>query len=497
MSVRVRFAPSPTGSLHVGGARTALFNYLFARKQGGRFVIRIEDTDQVRHQEESVEPILQALKWLKLDWDEGPFLIKNPSITGGTPLNSLMDFKGDFGPYRQSERLSIYKSFSEKLIDEGKAYYCFLKESEVDALKQKEVKLGRPPKFISPYREKSKNEALEQLKAGHTACIRFKLDTGETSFSIQDMVRGTINFPLDTLGDFILMRSDGFPVYNFACAIDDSLMEISHVFRGEEHLPNTLRQVLIQEALGFQPLQYGHLSLILGEDKKKLSKREQPQNIFSFKEEGFLPEALVNFFALLGWNPGTTQEYFSKEELIKAFSIERVNAAAAVFDQNKLSWLNSEHLKNLDSLEFWKGVEPFFEKEHLKPQEDSLWREKTFTLLKHNFKTFKQAVSVLKPLLNEAFFLDKSLSILSLPESRSVIKSWKSFLEEEDSEYLSLEEFQAASRSIMASLGIKGKAFFKPLRLAVLGAPEGMEIKTAVCLIKRKELIQRSLKALS
>ena len=210
-----------------------------------------------------------------------------------------------------------------------------------------------------------------------------------------------------------------------------------------------------------------------------------------------MPEALVNFFSLLGWNPGTTKEFFSKEELIQTFSIDRVNAAAAVFDQDKLSWLNSEHLKNLNPSEFWKRIMPFFEKENLRLEKGSLWQEKVFKLLKHNFKTFKQAVSVLKPLLDGVFPLDKTLKILSLPESQAVINSWKSFLEKGDSEYLSLQEFQAASREIMLSLDLKGKAFFKPLRLAVLGAPEGMEIKTAACLIKRKELIQRSLKALA
>ena len=257
---------------------------MFARKQGGRFIIRIEDTDQVRHQEESVEPILKALKWLNLDWDEGPFLIdKNSSgQTKEDPLSSRMDFKGDFGPYRQSERLSLYQSFAKKLVDEGKAFYCFLSETESESLKQEELKSGRPPRLISPYRKKSKKEALEKLESGKTACIRFKWDTEKTKLPIQDMIRGTIHFPLDTLGDFILIRSDGFPVYNFACAIDDSLMEISHVLRGEEHLPNTLRQLAIQEALGFQAPQYGHLSLILGEDKKKTQQKRAGAKYFLF-----------------------------------------------------------------------------------------------------------------------------------------------------------------------------------------------------------------------
>ena len=468
----------------MGGARTALFNYLFARKHKGQLILRIEDTDKARHQEDSLKPLLQALKWLKLDWDEGL-------------LEDSNHFKGAFGPYRQSQRLAIYKKFSEKLIEEGKAYYCFLTESETETLKTKATELGQPPKIISPYRNIPKEEALKKKQRGEPCSIRFKVPLEKTNYQIHDLIRGSIAFPSDMAGDFILIRSDGFPVYNFSCAVDDSLMKITHVFRGEEHLPNTLKQILIQEALGWIPPQHGHLSLILGEDKKKLSKREGAQSVQYFQAEGYLSEALINFLALLGWNPGTVQEYFSKEELIEAFSIERVNAAPAVFDRDKLRWLNGEHLKNLNWEDFWGRIKPFFEKEGLAVETDLLWQKKAFDLLHSGFKTLKQTVDFIKPLLKESFHFDeRAKDILNRQQSCSVIKSWKFLLEKENSEYVSEEEFKTIQKEITSSQGIKGKGFFQPVRCAVLGEPEGIEIKIAISLIKRRELIQRSLKAL-
>ena len=468
----------------MGGARTALFNYLFARKHGGRFILRIEDTDKARHQEDTLKPLLQDIKWLNLDWDEGP-------------CEDSQEFKGDFAPYRQSQRLLIYKDFAEKLIEKGKAYYCFLTEEEAEALKKKEVTEGRPPKIQSPYRVLTQDEALKKKHSGLPCSIRFKTPEGAPDCHVQDLIRGGIDFPSDMAGDFILVRSDGFPVYNFSCAVDDSLMKITHVFRGEEHLPNTFKQMLIQQALGWTPPQYGHLSLILGEDKKKLSKREGAQNVHDFQDEGYLPEALINFFALLGWNPGTVQEYFSKQELIETFSIERVNAAPAVFDRDKLIWLNSEHLKKLDSKDFWERMKPFFEKENLPFQQDSLWQKKAFELLSSGFKTFKQALSVLKPLFKEGFYLSEEAGILTEPQSQAVIKSWKALLEKGDSEYLTFEEFKEIQKEITSSLKVKGKGFFQPLRCAILGKPEGIEIRTAISLIKRKELARRSAQALT
>ena len=292
MSVRVRFAPSPTGSLHIGGARTALFNYLFARKHKGRFILRIEDTDQDRHEESSVKSLLRALEWLGLSWDEGP-------VIQGEDLKS----KGEFGPYRQRERLSVYLEQAQKLLRADRAYYCFLTDEEVSQKRKRAMEEGRPFRLLSPYRHLTLEEAEKKRTAGEVACIRFKAPEDREFYTVKDLVRGEVNFPVDAAGDFILIRSDGFPVYNFSCAVDDGLMEITHVFRGEEHLSNTARQFLIQEALGFSHPVTGHLSLLMGPDKKKLSKRENAESVEYLKDEGVLPEALMNFLAFLGWNP--------------------------------------------------------------------------------------------------------------------------------------------------------------------------------------------------
>lgn len=469
----------------MGGARTALFNYLFTRKHKGQFILRIEDTDKVRHQEDTLKPLLKALKWLDLDWDEGP-------------LEDLSGFKGSLGPYRQSERLAIYRKLSEELMEKGKAYRCFLKESEIEAIKEKAKSSGQPPKIFSPYRDLPKEEGLKKQLSGQPCSIRFKAPEEKADYHIQDLIRGPVSFPWDVVGDFIIVRSDGFPVYNFSCAVDDSLMKITHVFRGEEHLSNTLKQVLLQKACGWTPPHYGHFSLILGEDKKKLSKREGAQNVQYFQEKGYLPEALINFLALLGWNPGTVQEHFSKEELIKAFSIDRVNAASAIFDKNKLNWLNSEHLKTLSSENFWKRFQPFYEREGLVMETNPLWRKKAFELLSPGFKNFEQALALIKPLLKEGFYLEEEAkNILTKKESHEVIKSWYLSLEKESSEYLTLEKFKAIQKDICSSRGIKGKEFFQPLRCALMGKPEGIEIKTLLSLVKREELIQRSKKALA
>jgi len=258
VSVRVRFAPSPTGCLHVGGARTALFNYLFAKKHKGSFILRIEDTDQDRHQETAILPLLENLQWLGLDWDEGPY-----------PFKGQLKNKGPHAPYRQKDRLFIYKDKALNLISKKRAYYCFMSPEEEARQKEEAIKKGQPWRVSSPYRNFSPNEAEKRIQQGEKASIRFKMPERTKNYIVEDLVCGPISFPADSLGDFILIRTDGFPVYNFSCAVDDSLMEISHIFRGEEHLSNTLKQRLIQTALGFQPPKAGHLSIILGKDKKK------------------------------------------------------------------------------------------------------------------------------------------------------------------------------------------------------------------------------------
>ena len=328
--VRTRFAPSPTGGLHLGGARTALINYLFAKNQNGTFVLRVEDTDQARGEETFLHEQLKDLAWLNLHHDEGPNLNQtgsehsNREFSNKSSINTGQD-KGNYGPYRQSLRLLLYQKYADKLINEGKAYYCFLTEEEIQKIKQEFLKKNQAPRILSPYRDGSLKQAKERLSRGEKATIRFKSKENKTNYLLKDVVRGEVSFPSDMVGDFVLIRSSGLPVYNFACAVDDHLMHISHVFRSEEHLPNTLRQMMIFEAFNWPLPIYGHLSLILGEDKKKLSKRKGALSCGEYQKQGYLPSAVLNFLALMGWNPKTEQEIFTLPELEKAFSLKGLN----------------------------------------------------------------------------------------------------------------------------------------------------------------------------
>ena len=333
---RVRFAPSPTGLLHVGNARTALYNWLFARSNGGKFLLRIEDTDlersEVRHETQLIEDLL----WLGLDWDEGP---GEP----GTPD------KGDYGPYRQSERLEIYAEHTQRLLAEGKAYRCFCTPEELEAERSRAVAEQGPQVYSGRCRDLTPAEIEKNLAAGKPFAIRLKI--GAEPLRFHDIVRGPVEFPADTVSDLILVRSAssisaGVPVYNYVVTIDDALMQITHVIRGDDHISNTPRQVAIYQALGWPVPEFAHLSTILGADRERLSKRHGATSISTFREMGYLPEALVNYLALLGWGAedGKT-ETFTMAELTKAFSLQRVTPSPAIFDFDKLNWLNRHYLK--------------------------------------------------------------------------------------------------------------------------------------------------------
>jgi len=328
---RTRFAPSPTGSLHVGGARTALFSWLKARQDNGRFIIRVEDTDTARSTRESEASVLADLEWLGLSWDEGP-------VVGG-----------DKGPYRQSERMEegMYQELAKRLIESGDAYPCFCTKEELDAKRAEAEVRGENPQYDGTWRDADPNEVQRRMDARDPYTVRFKVPRGKI-VTIQDSVRGEVSWDVAaTVGDFILLRSGGMPVYNFCVAVDDALMQVSDVIRAEEHLTNTVRQVLILEALGYAVPKYAHLALVLGEDRSKLSKRHGATSVNQFKLEGFLPEAMVNYLCLLGWNDNTDKEIYTVAELVDAFSLERVTKSPAVFDMKKLRWINGQHLRAL------------------------------------------------------------------------------------------------------------------------------------------------------
>jgi glutamyl-tRNA synthetase len=328
LSVRVRFAPSPTGYLHVGGARTALYNYLFARGQGGTFVLRIEDTDAARSTDESVTAILDSMRWLGLEWDEGP------------------DVGGPFGPYFQSQRRDLYRRWADALLESGRAYRCYCTAAELEARREQQLARGEPPRYDVRCRglDESQRSALEA--EGRTPAVRFALpDAGETAWD--DVVRGRVAFQNDQLDDFVALRSDGLPTYNFACVVDDHAMEITHVVRGDDHISNTPRQILLYQALGWTPPAFAHVPMILGSDGTRLSKRQGAVSVAAYRELGYLPSALDNFLALLGWAFDGKRELFTLDELVRSFQLERVGSNPAVFNLQKLEWINAQHLKML------------------------------------------------------------------------------------------------------------------------------------------------------
>ncbi len=347
---RVRIAPSPTGFLHIGTARTALFNYLFAKKYNGKFILRVEDTDLERSDKQYEKDIFNGLDWLDIVPDESP-------VVGGP-----------YAPYRQSERIANYKPYLEKLLNERKAFYCFHSEQELEDEKKKQIATKDVVRhFCSDWRDFSQEEAEKKRKTTKTSIIRFKIPTNPSNHQIafNDVIRDQVHFFTSLLGDFSIAKSLETPLYNFAVVIDDHEMAITHVIRGEDHISNTPKQILLQQALGFPQPHYAHLPLILGPDRSKLSKRHGATSVNEYKEQGYLPEALVNFMTLLGWNPGTDQEIFSKEELEKIFSIEQVQKSGAVFDTQKLDWMNGEYIRAMKPEELLERVKNFLPKESL------------------------------------------------------------------------------------------------------------------------------------
>lgn len=338
--IRVRFAPSPTGPFHIGGARSALFNWLLARKLGGKMVLRIEDTDRKRSTPESEENIKSALRWLGMDWDEGA------------------DVGGPYGPYHQMERLDIYKKYTDQLLAEGKAYYCYCTPEELEEERERLIAAGKMPRYMGKCSHLTPEQIAAYEAEGRKPSVRLRVPPGE-KIVVHDLVRGDVEFDSNGIGDFVIVKSDGIPTYNYAVVIDDSLMHITHVIRAEEHLSNTPRQLLVYEALGFEKPVFGHISLILGTDHTKMSKRHGATSVDAYRQKGYIPAGLNNFLALLGWAPAGEKEIFTMEEAIQEFSLDRVAKNPAVFDFKKLDWLNGQHIRRMTSEAFYALAVPF------------------------------------------------------------------------------------------------------------------------------------------
>ena len=477
--IRVRFAPSPTGTLHIGGARTALFNFLFARHHGGTFILRIDDTDTVRNSEIALQQQLDDLCWLGLAWDEG--------ITPDTQ-NEI----GDYGPYRQSQRRTLYQDYLEQLFNQNLAYYCFLSEADIEQQKNACKAAGQPYRPTSPDRDQTFEKAQNRIQQGEPAVIRFKAPAIPKDYTLDDLVRGHVTFSTEQAGDFVIARTDGMPMYNFCCVIDDALMEISHVFRGEEHLTNTLRQLMLFDALHFTPPRYAHASIILGSHGKKLSKRDGAVSCDGYRQQGYLPEALLNYMALLGWNDGTEQELYQMDELIAAFSAEQLNTASPIFDLQKLTWLNSQHLRQLSVEQLWAQLHPILP--DLPPpvsQDIAAWNLRFTAAVTPNLNTLHDAIPLYQCLCQtDLDFDDEALAVLKWPDTHTVLTTWIEALNT-DSE-LSAERFKAILQTIQTQHAIKGKALFMPLRVAMIGCAHGTELKILIDLLPKSTLLTRA-----
>ncbi|HVL68881.1 MAG TPA: glutamate--tRNA ligase [Vicinamibacterales bacterium] len=471
--MRVRFAPSPTGHLHVGNARTALFNWLLAHGKDGTFILRIEDTDAERSTRESEASILEDLRWLGLDWDEGP------------------DVEGPHGPYRQSERLHLYASYANELIAANHAYYCFCSPQQLDADRRALLAAGRPPKYVGTCSSLAPDEARRRMDAGERPAIRFRVPEG-VDVTFQDLVRGDVTFSSEVIGDPVIVRSDGRPAYNFAVVVDDALMEITHVIRGEDHISNTPRQLLMYQALGFTPPAFAHLSLVMGPDHTPLSKRHGATSVAEFRERGYLPEALVNYLALLGWSPGgpgENVELLPIGELARRFNIEDVGHSAGVFDQEKLAWMNRHYMKAASPARLTAESARYFVRAGFIQQRTTDAMEYLASLLPMAVGSVDRLEEIPDRVrfvfaydAAEAVARPEIASMLSEPGARDVIAV---MAEEITGPLLDRDAFRAMANRVKERTGQKGKSLFHPIRAALTGESGGPELDLAVPAIDR------------
>jgi glutamyl-tRNA synthetase len=463
--ITVRFAPSPTGQLHVGNARTALFNWLLAKGQGGTFIFRVEDTDVARSTRDSERAIIEDLRWMGLDWDEG------------------VDADGDRGPYRQSERLHIYRAHAVELLAKRAAYHCFCSEEQLEADRQAALKDGRPPKYSGRCRDLPRDEARRRIDNGEKAVIRFRVPDGR-DVVFDDIVRGEVRFSTDVIGDPVLVRSDGHPAYNFAVVIDDALMQVTHVIRGEDHISNTPRQILLYEAFGWKPPRFAHVSLVMGPDHSPLSKRHGATSVKEFRDRGYLPEALTNYLALIGWSPGDGEELLPIDELARRFRLEDVGHSAGVFDVEKLAWVNRHYLKLAAPARLATLAVPYFQREGWlsDPSPDDLaYLERIVPLAAASVDRLEQVPGRLRFLFE--YSAERALADAAIraeaEAARPVIEALAAELKASPP-LADKEAFRAAAARVREKTGAKGKALFHPIRLALTGEPEGLELDLAV-----------------
>jgi glutamyl-tRNA synthetase len=470
-NVRVRFAPAPTGLLHIGNARTALFNFLFAKRHQGTFVLRIEDTDLERSTDTSIDRIMEDLKWLGIFWDEGP------------------DRDRPDGPYRQTQRLSFYREYADRLFQEGKSYKCFCSEERLEKLRKEQLSKGRMPRYDGRCRSLSVEEIAKMESSGLQPVLRFRVGTGPILF--EDLIHEKMNFDSAGIGDFIIVRSGGMAAYNFACVIDDHLMHITHVIRGEDHLSNTPRQILLYQALSWQPPTFAHHPLILGPDRSPLSKRHGATAVSQYREEGFLPEALQNYLVLLGWTPPSGKETLPLERMVEEFSIQDISRSAPIYNRKKLEWLNSYYIREKEEAQLSEILIPYLQKSGIQvDQIDHQWLNQILGVLKENLVVLSQVEEYLGIFFDEKFFFeDAAKTILQDPGNRETLHSVLNLLE--DSSEIMTDEQTSLLSQLAKKTGRKGKDLYAPLRAAVTGKTKGPELVKTLPLLGKERMIRR------
>jgi glutamyl-tRNA synthetase len=468
-TVRVRFAPSPTGALHIGGVRTALFNWLFARHHKGTFILRIEDTDQARSTDESIRIIIDGMKWLGMDWDEGPSVLPDGSVKG----------------YRQTERMDIYREYADRLLKEGKAYYCYCSPEELETRRKAAMAAGKPPKYDRTCY--GRNEPIP----GRTPVLRFhSTDEGETV--VRDLIRGAVTFENKQLDDLIIMRSDGFPTYNFAVVVDDVTMKISHVIRGDDHLNNTPRQVQIYRALGYEPPEFAHLPMILGSDKTKLSKRHGATAVTEYIDLGYLPESLVNYLSRLGWSHGD-QEIFSRQELIEKFSLDSVGKAPSVFNPEKLVWLNHHYIQQADHGRLAELVLDLLKKDGVVTEgrePDPAWMNRLVKILTERSHTLVEMKTGAIPFIRDEIVMDEKAKGKHLtPEVAPLLTELLAVLK--PLEPFAHDAIEKAFNDLVTTKGIKLGKLAQPVRVALTGGTVSPGIYDVIEVMGKDKVLKR------
>lgn len=480
--IRVRFAPSPTGHLHIGTARTALLNWLYARKEQGFFIVRVEDTDRSRSTIEFEESILEDLAWMGLNWDEGP------------------DIGGDYGPYRQSERFELYQMRVDELISSGQAYRCYCTPEELEESRKARLATGLMPKYEGTCRNLTAEQERECVDQGRRPAIRFRVP--EEMITVHDLVRGEIEFSSDVIGDFIIMRSDGTPSFHLAVVVDDGEMKVTHVIRGEDHITNTARHVPLFKALGYDIPKFAHNAMILGPDGGKLSKRHGATSVSDYRTKGYLPEAINNYLALLSWAPEDTREVFTLEELAKAFDIERISKSPAIFDIDKLNWLNGQHIRAADLERITNLCIPYLRDAGLVPKDELTQRDfeylvKVIEAIRGNLVVLSEVSAYAKIFLATYEVEPEAEEWLKNPNVPEVLSALLGLLHERgELDFEGGREVMGLMREVGKQVGAKGKDLFMPIRVGLTGSVRGPELPYVFNILSKDEAISRLEKAI-